>query len=110
VLAGSLWALPVTSEARNPRIPDVPTLSETLADFVSVSFTGMVAPAGVPKAVIARLNAAVNESLKAPAVRTTLEKLSVDIKVGSPEQFAAFLASEKDKWAIVAKAANIQLD
>src|SRR5262249_2931436 len=99
--AGQVRALAVTSEARNPRLPDVPTLSETIPDFVSVSFTGMVAPAAVPRAIIARLNAAINEGLKAPAVQSTLAQLSVDVKPGSPEDFAAFLAKEKDKWLAV---------
>jgi tripartite-type tricarboxylate transporter receptor subunit TctC len=110
VLAGSLRALAVTSDARNPRLPEVPTLSETIPDFVSVSFTGMVAPAGVPPAIIAKLNAAINESLKAPAVQATLAQLSVDVKPGTPEEFGAFLAKEREKWLMVAKAAKIQLD
>jgi len=110
VLAGQIRALAVTSSARNPRIPDVPTLSETIPDFVSVSFTGIVAPAGVPPAIIAKLNAAINEGLKAPAVQATLAQLSVDVKPGSAEEFGAFLAKEKEKWLAVAKAAKIQLD
>jgi tripartite-type tricarboxylate transporter receptor subunit TctC len=109
-LGGQIRALAVTSDARNPRIPEVPTLGETIPDFVSVSFTGMVAPAGVPPAIIAKLNAAINESLKAPAVQATLAQLSVDVKPGSPEEFGAFLANEKEKWLAVAKAAKIQLD
>jgi tripartite-type tricarboxylate transporter receptor subunit TctC len=110
VLAGQIRALAVTSDVRNPHIPDVPTLSETIPDFVSVSFTGMVAPAGVPPAIIAKLNAAINESLKAPAVQRTLAQLSVDVKPETPEEFGAFLAKEREKWLGVAKAANIQLD
>jgi tripartite-type tricarboxylate transporter receptor subunit TctC len=110
VLAGQLRALAVTSNARNPRIPDVPTLSETIPDFVSASFTGIVAPAGVSGAVIARLNAAINESLKAPAVQATLDKLSVDVKPGTPAEFGAFLATEKEKWLAVATRAKIQVD
>jgi tripartite-type tricarboxylate transporter receptor subunit TctC len=110
VQGGQIRALAVTSEARNPRIPDVPTLSETIPDFVSVSFTGMVAPAGVSPAIIAKLNAAINEGLKAPAVQETLAKLSVDVKPGTAEEFGAFLAKEKEKWLAVAKAAKIQLD
>jgi tripartite-type tricarboxylate transporter receptor subunit TctC len=110
VLAGQIRALAVTSDVRNPRIPDVPTLSETIPDFVSASFTGMVAPAGVAPTIIARLNAAINESLKAPAVQATLAQLSVDVKPGTPEEFGAFLAKEKEKWLGVAKAAKIQLD
>jgi tripartite-type tricarboxylate transporter receptor subunit TctC len=110
VLVGSLRALAVTSDVRNPLLPDVPTLNETIPDFVSVSFTGMVAPAGVPPAIIAKLNAAINESLKAPAVQATLAQLSVDVKPGTPEAFGAFLATEREKWLMVAKAAKIQLD
>jgi len=110
VLAGQIRALAVTSDIRNPRIPDVPTLSETIAGFVSASFTGIVAPAGVPPAIIARLNAAINESLKAPAVQETLVQLSVDVKPGTSEEFGAFLAKEKEKWLAVAKTANIRLD
>ena len=64
VQAGTIRAIAVTSEARNPRLPDVPTVSETIPDFVSVSFTGMVAPAGVSPAIVAKLNAAINDSLK----------------------------------------------
>jgi tripartite-type tricarboxylate transporter receptor subunit TctC len=110
VLAGQIRALAVTSAARNPRIPDVPTLSETIPGFVSASFTGVVAPAGVSRAIIARLNAAINESLKAPAVQATLDQLSVDLKPGTPEEFGAFLATEKEKWLAVAHRAKIQLD
>jgi len=110
VQAGQLRALAVTSNLRNPRIPDVPTLSETIPDFVSVSFTGIVAPAGVSGAIIARLNAVINESLKAPTVRATLDKLSVDVKPGTPLEFAAFLATEREKWLAVAESAKIELD
>ena len=110
VLAGQIRALAVTSDARNPRIPDVPTLSETIPGFVSASFTGIVAPAAVSRAIVARLNAAINESLKAPAVQATLDQLSVELRPGTPEEFGAFLATEREKWLAVAQAAKIQLD
>jgi tripartite-type tricarboxylate transporter receptor subunit TctC len=110
VLAGTIRAIAVTSEARNPRLPDVPTMSETIPDFVSVSFTGVVAPAGVSPAIIGKLNAAINASLEVPEVMATLAKLSVDIKAGTPAEFGAFLANEREKWQGVAKAAHIQID
>jgi tripartite-type tricarboxylate transporter receptor subunit TctC len=110
VEAGTIRAIAVTSEARNPRLPDVPTMSETIPDFVSVSFTGLVAPAGVSPTIVAKLNAAVNDSLKSPEVMATLAKLSVDIKPGTPAEFGAFLAKEREKWLAVAKAAHIQID
>ncbi len=110
VQAGSIRAIAVTSEARNPRLPEVATVAETIPDFVSVSFTGTVAPAGVSPAIIAKLNAAINDSLKSPEVTATLAKLSVDIKAGTPAEFGAFLAKEREKWQGVAKAAHIQID
>jgi tripartite-type tricarboxylate transporter receptor subunit TctC len=110
VAAGRLRAIAVTSDSRNPRIPDVATMSETIPDFVSVSFTGIVAPAGVAPAIVARLNAAINDSLKAPSVQATLTELAVDIRTGTPADFAAFLAREREKWLAVAKAAQIRLD
>src|ERR1700722_2171372 len=110
VQAGSIRAIAVTSEARNPRLPNIATVAETIPDFVSVSFTGVVAPAGVSPTIIAKLNAAINESLKSPEVMATLAKLSVDIKPGTPAEFGAFLAKERDKWQGVAKAAPLQID
>jgi len=110
VLAGQIRPLAVTSDVRNPRIPDVPTLSESIPGFVSASFTGVVVPAAASPGIISKLNAANNESLKAPAVQATLSQLSVDVKPGTPEEFGAFLAREREKWLAVATAAKIQLD
>jgi tripartite-type tricarboxylate transporter receptor subunit TctC len=106
---GSIRALAVTSSVRNPQIPELPTMIEAgVPDFVSVSFTGLVAPAGTPEAIIRKLNAAANESLKDAAVQSVLQKLAVDIHGGSPEEFGAYLAREREKWGEVAKAANVQ--
>jgi tripartite-type tricarboxylate transporter receptor subunit TctC len=110
VLGGQLRALAVTSDVRNLRVPAVPTLSETVPDFVSVSFTGMVAPAGVSPAIVEKLNAPINASLRVPAVQATLAQLSVEITPGSAEDFGAFLAREKAKWQAVARAAKIEPD
>src|SRR6516164_7633498 len=76
--SGSIRALAVTSSVRNPQIPELPTMIEAgVPDFVSVSFTGLVAPAGTPEAIIRKLNAAANESLKDAAVQSVLQKLAV---------------------------------
>jgi tripartite-type tricarboxylate transporter receptor subunit TctC len=90
VAGGHLRALAVTSEERNPRIPDVPALREAIPDFVSVSFTGVVAPAGVPAGIIGKLNAAIQASLGTPTVAMTLTKLSVDIKTGTTRNSRPF--------------------
>ena len=107
-LAGNVRALAVTSEVRRPQTPDLPTMIEAgVAGFTSVSFTGVVAPAGTPATIVNRLNAAINESLKSPEVAGTLVKLSVDASASSPEEFAAFMARERTKWTTVVKTAGV---
>ena len=111
VRAGQVRALATTSETRNPEAPDIPTMLESgIPDFVSVSFTGLAAPVGTPPAIVAKLNAAVNDSLNSPQVRAALAKLAVEPKVGSPADFAVFLARETENWGAVVKAANIKID
>jgi tripartite-type tricarboxylate transporter receptor subunit TctC len=77
---------------------------------MSVSFTAVVAPAGTPAAIVGRLNAAINESLRSPEVAGTLTKLNVDARLSSPEEFAAFLARERDKWTTVVRTAGVQAE
>lgn len=111
VQAGKLKALAVTGERRNAQLPAVPTLIESgLADFVSMSFTGLLAPAGVPREIVTRLNAEVNAGLRSPEMSAMLEKLGVLQRPGSPEDFAAFLAKENRLWASVAKGAGIRIE
>ncbi len=111
VRAGQVRALATTSETRNPEAPDIPTMLESgIPDFVSVSFTGLAAPVGTPPAIVAKLNAAVNDSLNSPQVRAALTKLAVEPRTGSPADFAVFLARETEKWGAVVKAANIRID
>ena len=98
----------MTSAVRHPQAPNVPTLIEGgLPDFVSESFTGVVGPAGIPPAIVSKLNAAINDSLKSPEVATTLTKLAVDAKPGTPAQFAAFLAEDMTDMTPVIKAAGL---
>ena len=73
-----------------------------------MSFTAVVAPAGTPSAIVSRLNVAINDSLRSPEVAGTLTKLSVDAKISSPAEFAAFLAKERDKWTTVVKSGGVQ--
>jgi tripartite-type tricarboxylate transporter receptor subunit TctC len=108
VQAGVVRALAVTSAARHPQAPDVPTLIEGgLPDFVSVSFTGVVGRAGIPGGIVAKLNSVINESLKSPDVAATLGKLAVDVKNETPGEFAAFLTEEMTAMAPVIKAAGL---
>jgi tripartite-type tricarboxylate transporter receptor subunit TctC len=111
VRGGQIRALASTGETRSAETPDIPTMSEAgIADFVSVSFTGLVAPGGTPAEIVARLNVAANESLKSPDVGPTLAKLAVEPKIGSPADFAAFVAKETEKWRVVVNAAHIRIE
>ena len=109
--AGQVRALAVTSERRNPQAPELPTMIESgIPDFVSVSFTGVVAPAGTPKPIVDRLSAAINETLRSSEVHAALTKLSVETRIGSPEDFIAFLARERERWAVAVKAAGAKVE
>lgn len=109
VQAGNVRALATTGERRGAQTPDLPTMIEAgIPDFTSVSFTGVVAPAGTPPAIVEQLNAAINESLRSPDVGGTLERLNVEAQIGSSQAFASFLTREREKWAAVIKGAHVE--
>jgi tripartite-type tricarboxylate transporter receptor subunit TctC len=111
VRAGRLRALGVASETRNALAPELPTLIEGgLPDFVALTFTGLVAPAGTPSATVGKLNGAINQVLAEPQVRTALARLGAEIRPGTPEDFAAFLASQKKQWDAVVSEAHITMN
>ena len=108
---GKLRALAVTSERRNPRMPDVPTMIESgFPEFVPSFWNGVVAPAGTPDVIVNKLNAAINEGLKSPEMQASLAKIGSEPTIGSPQDFAALIAAETQKWATVIKAAGIKVD
>jgi len=109
VQGGRVRGLAVTSEARNPQVPELPTMIEAgMPDFVSVSFTGVVAPAGTPAEIVAKLNAAINESVKSPEIHAALVKLAVVTRPGSPAECSAFLARERENAGVAIRSAGIK--
>jgi tripartite-type tricarboxylate transporter receptor subunit TctC len=107
---GRVRALAVARAERWPELPDVPTLVELgFPDFIADAWTGVVAPAGTPAPIVAKLNAAINEGLKTPELRASLARLSSIPKVGTPQDFAAFLAAEVPKWAELVKLAGAKV-
>jgi tripartite-type tricarboxylate transporter receptor subunit TctC len=111
VQQGTLRALAVSSERRNPLVPAVPTMIESgVPDYLVSTYIGVVAPAATPAGIVGRLNAAINASLASPEATAAFAKLGAEIKPGSPQEFAAFLAAETAKWEAVAKAAHIKLE
>jgi len=111
VRAGKLRALGVASESRDKLAPELPTLIEDgLPDFVALTFTGIVAPAATPPAVVTRLNGAINQALAEPAVRVALERLGSEVRPGTPADFAVFLAKEKMKWDEVVRQSGVSMN
>jgi tripartite-type tricarboxylate transporter receptor subunit TctC len=111
VRAGKLRALGVASAARNALAPELPTLIEGgLPDFVALTFSGIVAPAGTPPAIVEKLNGATNAVLAKPDVRAALERLGAEVRPGSPAEFAGFLAGEKAKWDDVVHRSGVKLE
>ena len=108
---GKVRALAVTSRARTPLAPDLPTMMEAgVPDYEVTTFNGIAAPAGTPAPIIGKLNAAINEGLLTAATKETLAKLGAVASPGSPQDFAAFIAAELAKWRSVAQKANVKID
>jgi tripartite-type tricarboxylate transporter receptor subunit TctC len=109
--SGRLRALAVTGDARNPQLPDVATMEEGGYGGIAATYwNGMLAPAGTPAAVVARLNAAVNQALATPEVRAALVKLGSAPRTATPQEFATFIATESERWGKVVRDANIKVD
>jgi tripartite-type tricarboxylate transporter receptor subunit TctC len=106
IRAGSVNALAVSSDARNPAFPTVPTFREAGIDIVSYSWFGVSAPAGTPAAVVARLNAEIRAAVAEPAVAKRLEELGGSPRDWTVEQFTAFVAEEFAAWAPVVRASG----
>jgi len=108
---GRLRALAVTSRARTPLAPDLPTMIEGgIADYEVTTFNGIVAPAGTPEPIVRLLNETINAGLRAPDMQASIEKLGAVAQPATAAEFGAFIAAQSRKWAAVAKAAHIRID
>ena len=109
VRAGKLRGIAVTGPARSPAAPEFPTVQESgVPGYVVTTWYGLSAPARTPRPVIDRLNSAVVKAVNAPEVRERLTGLGASGVGNTPEQYAAFIHAEIDKWAKVIKAAGIK--
>jgi tripartite-type tricarboxylate transporter receptor subunit TctC len=111
IRAGKLRALGVTSATRAAALPDVPTIAESgLPGFEASSWFGLLAPAGTPRDVVARLDAEVAKWLGSPEARDKLLAQGAIAGGGSPEDFARHIAAETAKWAKVVKESGAKVD
>ncbi|WP_416052469.1 Bug family tripartite tricarboxylate transporter substrate binding protein [Cupriavidus basilensis] len=109
IQAGKVRALAVTSPQRSPILPDVPTVAESgLPGYVVNSWFGLLAPAGTPPALVARLQQTVAKVLATPEVKQRIEQLGAVPGGDSPAAFAAVIRADTEKWARVIKSAGIQ--
>jgi tripartite-type tricarboxylate transporter receptor subunit TctC len=104
IKGGRLRPLAVTTAKRSDALPDVPTVAETVPGFEASVFYGMGAPKGTPRAVIDKLNKAINAALADPAMQTKLAELGGASISGTPEDFGKIIADETAKWAKVVTA------
>jgi tripartite-type tricarboxylate transporter receptor subunit TctC len=110
VRQGKVRALAVTTTQRASDLPDVKTVQESgFSGFEATAWFALAAPAGTPKEIVDKLNAATNAFLKSPKGQEVLAKLSMQAVGGPPAELKAFIGAELKKWGPVVKAANISM-
>jgi len=111
VAAGKLHVVATTGARRSPITPDLPTMAEAgLPGFSAGTWYGILAPAGTPRAVVAKLNAETNRAFTHADMKELLAKTGAEPAGRTPEQFGAFLKTERQKWERLVKSANIKLE
>ncbi|MEK7874678.1 MAG: tripartite tricarboxylate transporter substrate binding protein [Pseudomonadota bacterium] len=111
IRSGRLKLLAVASVRRSAQLPDVPTVSEAgVPGFEATTWFGLLAPAKTPRQIIARLNELVVKVVRAPELKSQFEILGYDAVGGSPDEFAAFMRAESEKYAKVVKLSGAKVD
>ena len=108
---GRLKALAITSKARSPQLPNVPTLAEMgVTNFEVSTFTGLFGPAGMPAPVVEKLHAALRKALSVDTVRERYKAMGVELMDMTQGEFAGFVKTDFEKWRSVAREANIVIE
>ncbi|HJQ61661.1 MAG TPA: tripartite tricarboxylate transporter substrate binding protein [Burkholderiales bacterium] len=109
--AGRVRGLAVTGAKRSSALPDLPTVAEAgVPGYEASTWNGIVAPAGVPKAIVARLNAGINKALGSATIRERFSAIGSEPVVGTPEQFRDLIRKENAKWADVIQRSGAKID
>ena len=109
--AGRVRAIAVTGAKRSAALPDVPTIAEAgVPGYEASTWNGIVAPVGVPKPIIAKLNAELNKALASPALRQRFAEIGADPGGGTPAQFGELIRKEYVKWGDVIRRAGARID
>ncbi len=107
---GKLRPLAIASTKRSPQMPQVPTFAEAGWAIDGASYRGLMVPAGTPRDVILKINAATNKVLQMPAVRKRFTDIESDVLGGTPEEYAKIMRVELDKWGKVIRGAGIKAE
>lgn len=114
IRAGRVKALAVTSAKRSPHVPDVPTMAESgingYAEAGSDLWFGVVGPSGIPPSIVERLNRTLIEALRSPEIRERIRTLSFDPWTSTPQEFAALIRSDHEKWGRIVRASGARID
>ncbi|HEY9380129.1 MAG TPA: tripartite tricarboxylate transporter substrate-binding protein, partial [Burkholderiales bacterium] len=111
IKAGKVKAIAVSGAQRSPQFPDVPTFAEAgYPQVESYAWYGFFAPAGTPKELIAKINAAALQAMKQPEFQRTLADTGSDFVGDTPENFKAFVQAEAEKWSKVVKLSGAKVD
>jgi tripartite-type tricarboxylate transporter receptor subunit TctC len=111
IKSGRIKALAATSEQRSQELPDVPTMAESgLPSLTTVTYYGFLAPAGTPADVITRINTEVNQIMAAQEVKDAMIKVGFEPVGGPPQDYAALIAAQLERWAPIVKATGFQMD
>ncbi|GAC1623347.1 MAG: tripartite tricarboxylate transporter substrate binding protein [Bradyrhizobium sp.] len=110
IRAGSLRALAVTTAARSPQLPDVPTVAETVPGYEASALFGMGAPKKTPPEIVEKLNREINAVLAEPEMKKRLVELGGEPLAGTPDAFGAAIAAETQKWEKVVKFSGAKVE
>lgn len=111
IKGGKIRALAVAADRRQPLLPEVPTFEELgIKGMIMNAWYGVAAPAGTPPAVVAKINAAVNEALRSGDLVKRLADIGAEVRSGSPEEFSKFWRAEVDRYAGIVKLTGASLD
>ena len=110
VKTGKVRGIGVTGPQRDPAVPDMPTIGETVKGYESVLGYGILVPTGTPPAIVAQLNRDLNKVIADPAYRKEMASRGLNLDGGTPEEFKAWLGVERTKWSALLKRINVRID
>lgn len=109
--AGRVRGLGVTGKVRSPAVPDIPTIAEAgVPGYEATTWNGIVAPAGLPKAILTTLNREINKTLASPALKERFAAIGAEPSARTPEQFAELIRTEYAKWGDVVRRSGAKID